>query len=108
MNDRPWENKNIKSANHVAEIININIPDIEIKNIKLLGQGWDNTTLIVNKNLCFRFPKHKRAERLLSSEINILSNCIRSECINTPYPNIYVHLKSHLNISFMPMIIYLV
>ncbi|MED7789047.1 aminoglycoside phosphotransferase family protein [Francisella sp. 19X1-34] len=86
MNDRPWENKNIKSANHAAEIININFPDIEIKNIKLLGQGWDNTTWIVNKNLCFRFPKHKRAERLLSNEINILSNCIRSECINTPYP----------------------
>ncbi|AXA33848.1 phosphotransferase family protein [Francisella adeliensis] len=86
MNEKPWEYKNIISADHAAGIINANIPNIEINDIKLLGEGWDNTTWIVNNNLCFRFPKHDEAAILLSNEINILSKCIRSKQIRVPYP----------------------
>ncbi len=73
MSERPWESKNITSADHAAEIINANVPNIEINDIKLLGEGWDNTTWIINNGSCFRFPKHEQAARLLSNEINILS-----------------------------------
>ena len=86
MSEKPWENKNIKSSDHAAEIINANLPNIKINDIKLLGEGWDNTTWIINNSLCFRFPKHAEAERLLSNEINILSKCVRSKYINVPYP----------------------
>lgn len=41
MNEKPWEYKNIISADHAADIINANIPNIEINDIKLLGEGWD-------------------------------------------------------------------
>lgn len=86
MSERPWESKNITSAYHAAEIINANISNIKINDIKLLGEGWDNTTWIINNSLCFRFPKHEEAARLLSNEINILSKCIGSKYISVPYP----------------------
>jgi aminoglycoside phosphotransferase (APT) family kinase protein len=85
-NIKPWENKNIKSSAHAIEIINANLPNIKIINIKLLGEGWDNTTWIVNDNLCFRFPKHAEAAKLLTNEINILSKCIKSKSVTVPYP----------------------
>ncbi|MFC4891936.1 aminoglycoside phosphotransferase family protein [Pseudofrancisella aestuarii] len=84
-NIKPWENKNILSANHAKEIINNNFPKICIKSIKLLGEGWDNTTWIINDNLCFRFPKHEEAAKLLTNEIKVLSQLIKTN-ISLPIP----------------------
>ncbi|BCD90045.1 hypothetical protein fh0823_01840 [Francisella halioticida] len=80
-NVKPWQNKSIKSSSHATEIINTNLPNIKINTINLLGEGWDNITWIINDNLCFRFPKHVAASKLLLNEINVLSKCIKIENI---------------------------
>ena len=91
---KPWENKNILSADHAREIININIPEINIDSIRLLGQGWDNTTWLVNENLCVRFPKHNQAAMLLTNEIRVLSKCIKTNLF-VPVPK-YICLSPSL------------
>ena len=46
---------------------------LQIKDIHLLGEGWDNSVYLVNSHLVFRFPRRKVKAFLLEREIRLLS-----------------------------------
>lgn len=71
---KPWESKIQLNKQAVKNIIRLNVPTIEVDEVSLLGEGWDNITWLVNNKWCFRLPKHKDAAVLLQNEIRILSN----------------------------------
>ena len=82
---KPWEEKNISSCMEAMKIINVNFPTLKIEHINLLGEGWDNTTWLVNNHMCFRFPKHVEAATLLLNEIKVLSQNLDLN-LNIPSP----------------------
>lgn len=73
---KPWENKIQIDEQSVKDILHLNVPDIEVDTISLLGEGWDNTTWLVNNQWCFRLPKHKESAVLLKNEMRVLSNLL--------------------------------
>ncbi len=82
---KPWEKQNISSHLEARKIINVNFPELKIDQVNLLGEGWDNTTWLVNGHLCFRFPKHEEAATLLLNEIKVLSQSLELN-LNIPSP----------------------
>ncbi|MDC0534445.1 aminoglycoside phosphotransferase family protein [Francisellaceae bacterium] len=82
---KPWEKQNISSHSEARKIINVNLPKFKIDDIRLLGEGWDNTTWLVNGHLCFRFPKHEEAAALLLNEVKVLSQSLELT-LNIPSP----------------------
>jgi aminoglycoside phosphotransferase (APT) family kinase protein len=71
-NATPWIQETPISADDVKVLIHENIEDFEVQSISLLGEGWDNTSWLVNGEWSFRIPKHAEAGDLIRNEINIL------------------------------------
>jgi len=47
-------------------------PELTLKSIKYLSEGWDSVACRVNERLIFRFPKRAEVERTLLKEIGLL------------------------------------
>src|SRR3989304_6357061 len=47
-------------------------PQLEVRRIEFLAEGWDSVAWEVNEELIFRFPKRPAAERGLEKEIRLL------------------------------------
>ncbi len=71
MESKPWESASIGEA-LARELITCQLPEIPLKSLLLLGEGWDNTTFLVNNEIVFRFPRKQAAVVLLLNEINLL------------------------------------
>ena len=72
--EKPWERNQDLTEKKASLIIQANFPKLNIKTIKLLGSGWDNTTWLINDEWVFRLPKHHEAATLIQNEINLLPN----------------------------------
>jgi aminoglycoside phosphotransferase (APT) family kinase protein len=46
--------------------------DLQVKNIKLVDSGWDNTVYLINEALIFRFPRREFALPCMTNEIAML------------------------------------
>lgn len=69
---RPWEaDRSIEPAT-ALELIQAQFPELSAQTIRLLGTGWDNTALLVNERLIFRFPRREVALPLLEAEWSVL------------------------------------
>jgi aminoglycoside phosphotransferase (APT) family kinase protein len=68
----PWHSEKSLSSENVILLLQENIPDLFVDSIQVLGEGWDNTTWLINQQWVFRIPKHQRAEQLIRNEINLL------------------------------------
>jgi aminoglycoside 2''-phosphotransferase len=62
----------IHSIKQVKKIISQHFPDLEIKEIILLGEGDNNCAYEINNQYIFRFPKHLQAEKDLKKEVVFL------------------------------------
>lgn len=63
-----WEAEQIIEPPMALQLIREQFPELAVKNIRLLGVGWDNTAFIVDEELIFRFPRRKIALPLLEAE----------------------------------------
>lgn len=80
------------SLTNIKGIIQNDFPQIEIKSIKPITDGWDNFVVDVNDEYIFRFPKGY--EYKVNLEIKILAYL--KDKISLPIPNIKFIGKSYL------------
>ena len=83
--EHPWEQGLKLSETEVSDLLMENIPDLSIKEVTRLGDGWDNTTWLINEKWVFRLPKHEQAAGLLLNEIKTLPN-LKHLSITIPQP----------------------
>ena len=82
-NSKPWQQQKALTDNGVRCILQINFPKLTVDMISFLGDGWDNTTWLVNREWVFRLPKHPEAATLLCHEIKTLPHLPE---LNVNYP----------------------
>ncbi|MFT8392160.1 MAG: aminoglycoside phosphotransferase family protein [Sporolactobacillus sp.] len=58
--------------NEMLQLAKRHWPDIIFKTIQFNNDGWDNTVLIINNAIVFRFPKSKDLMRRIADEVVIL------------------------------------
>lgn len=68
----------------IKDAIVNDFPDLEIKNMKLIDNGWDNVVIEINDELIFRFPKDEEVN--FETEIKVLE--ILKEKISLQIPKI--------------------
>lgn len=85
MNEKPWQQNKLLTATQVQQILRSNLPKLSIESILMLGEGWDNTTWLVNENIVFRLPKHEEAATLITNEMRVLAHLLDLS-VNIPNP----------------------
>src|SRR5215211_7022164 len=58
---REWDAEVIVEADLARRLIGEQFPELGLRTIKLLGQGWDNTVWRVDDEWTFRFPRRSYA-----------------------------------------------
>lgn len=85
MNNTPWEQTKPLTAANVERILRDNFAQLFIHSLSMLGEGWDNTTWLINNELVFRLPKHQQAATLIINEMRVLSH-LPDLSVNVPTP----------------------
>lgn len=62
-----------------------------IKEIRHLGEGWDNKVFLINGKTIFRFPRRKVAVELMERENKVLNNLSTFATVNIPIPKYTGH-----------------
>ncbi len=57
---------------YIKEVLNKVIPNINIKEIKLLGAGFDSEAYLINNKYVFKFPKTIESKKGLIKEVKLL------------------------------------
>jgi len=81
----PWASEQKISIDTATTLITEQFPEISLRQIKLLGEGWDNVVYLVNNLIVFRFPRRSLAVDLLKVELELLP-LISQESIPIPVP----------------------
>lgn len=63
--------------------------NIVVQQIKLLGEGWDNSVYLINNNLVFRFPRRKEGILLIEREMSILPLLQENIALKIPTPKYF-------------------
>lgn len=82
-NHKPWQQPTALTEKDVRYLLQINFPKLEVDTLSALGDGWDNTTWLINQEWVFRIPKHAEAGQLLRNEMNSLPHLPK---LNARYP----------------------
>lgn len=64
----PWEAEQSIEPPMALQLIKEQFSELNPRNIRLLGAGWDNTAFIIDEELIFRFPRRAIALPLLEAE----------------------------------------
>ncbi len=83
--NNPWEQKKPLTVMQVRSILQNNLAGLSVQSISMFGEGWDNTTWLVNENFVFRLPKHKEAASLIVNEMRVLVH-LPNVAVNVPKP----------------------
>ncbi len=83
---RIWEAEQTIKPSVALQLIQEQFPELSVKNIRLLGTGWDNTAFIVDEKLIFRFPRREIALPSLESEWCILPKLASYLPVPIPVP----------------------
>ena len=70
----PWHNDYPLSAEDVARIVAADVTEFARCGARVLGEGWDYTTFVVDDRAVFRFPKRRQCVRPLKREIASLAH----------------------------------
>lgn len=62
-----------KSFNVVSAILRSLFPDLAVRELSLLGEGWDSIAILVNDYQVFRIPKRPVVARQMAKEIQVLA-----------------------------------
>jgi len=69
---REWHPEVTISEELAALLIHDRFPDLRIRSLRRLAAGWDNTVMLVNGELVFRFPHRRVAIPSLERELTVL------------------------------------
>jgi aminoglycoside 2''-phosphotransferase len=68
-------------------IINDLFPEVEIRSLRRIEDGWDNVLLEIDEELLFRFPRRLEQEPQLLKEIRLLPRLAEILPLAVPYPS---------------------
>lgn len=101
MNAEDWDADIYITEATVKNCLQEQFPSLSpIKEIKYIGEGWDNKVFLVNQEFIFRFPRRKVAVKLIEKENKILNNLPSFSSIEIPAPQYIGHLSSHFPYPF--------
>jgi len=82
---REWDAEVIVEADLARRLIGEQFPELGLRTIKLLGQGWDNTVWRVDDEWTFRFPRRSYAVPGIENEMAVLPRL--AGALPLPIPN---------------------
>jgi aminoglycoside 2''-phosphotransferase len=88
------------SLDYYKGMIQEQLPQVHIGHIKVLGEGWRSTAVLVNKEWVFRFPKGEQAANDLRKELSILPRVAKRISIAIP-EFVYVGEQSASGMPFV-------
>ncbi|MDQ0881355.1 phosphotransferase [Peribacillus sp. V2I11] len=84
--EKPWLAEYPVSLELAGELIMLQFPEIELKGIKQLGEGFDNTVIQINGEFVFRFPRRPIAVTLIQVENQLLPSIAGTFPLAIPEP----------------------
>jgi aminoglycoside phosphotransferase (APT) family kinase protein len=69
---RPWLAEDEVTTSRAARLIRSQFPTITAAEMSVLGQGWDNVAMLVDRRFVFRFPRKASAATLIEAEARVL------------------------------------
>ncbi|MBM3887414.1 hypothetical protein FJ364_05795 [Candidatus Dependentiae bacterium] len=67
-----WKSFVTIEKNLAEKLIAAQFPELTPVHLEFLGEGWDNSSFLVNDAIVFRFPRREVAVNLIQHEVNIL------------------------------------
>ena len=83
---QPWEAEQVVEPALATKLIRDQFPDVAAESVEPFGQGWDNTMLLVDGQLVFRFPRREIAVELLATEARVLPKIADALPLEVPRP----------------------
>lgn len=84
--NKPWLAEYPVSLELAGKLIMLQFPEIELKEIKQLGEGFDNTVIQINGQFVFRFPRRPIAVTLIQVENQLLPSIAGTFPLAIPEP----------------------
>lgn len=84
--EKPWLAEYPVSLELAGKLIMLQFPEIELKEIKQLGEGFDNTVIQINGQFVFRFPRRPIAVTLIQVENRLLPSIAGTFPLAIPEP----------------------
>ncbi|MFS0603014.1 phosphotransferase [Peribacillus frigoritolerans] len=84
--NKPWLAEYPVSLELAGKLIMRQFPEIELKEIKQLGEGFDNTVIQINGQFVFRFPRRPIAVTLIQVENQLLPSIAGTFPLAIPEP----------------------
>jgi len=75
-------------------LIAAQFPELELRSLRLLGQGWDMTVWLVDERWVFRFPRREAVIRGLANEVEYLPQLAPLVPLAIPHPTHLGHASS--------------
>jgi aminoglycoside phosphotransferase (APT) family kinase protein len=69
---RVWDAEIVVDEGLARRLLGSQLPELEVRSLHHLADGWDNTVWVANGELAFRFPRRAIAVPLLEREIELL------------------------------------
>jgi aminoglycoside phosphotransferase (APT) family kinase protein len=82
---REWSAEVTVDAELARRLIHEQFPDIELRSLRVLGEGWDTTVWLVDEEWVFRFPRRSYPVAGLENEIAYLPRL--APLLPLPIPN---------------------
>ncbi len=80
--------------------ITAQLPTLQIDDLRLNSEGMANTVVIVNNELCFRFPKTDSARRLQDYEVKLLE--VVRRYVTLAVPTVELHTDEFAMYRYLP------
>ncbi|MGW6384132.1 phosphotransferase [Peribacillus butanolivorans] len=84
--EKPWLAEYPVSLELAEKLIRLQFPEIELKEINQLGEGFDNTVIQINEQYVFRFPRRPIAVTLIQVENQLLPSIAGNFPLAIPEP----------------------
>jgi len=84
--NQPWEAEHVVEPSLAAALIREQFSDVPAGRVEAFGQGWDNTMMLVDAELLFRFPRRQIAVDLLATEGRVLPKIADALPLAVPRP----------------------
>ncbi|GAA1381872.1 phosphotransferase [Peribacillus frigoritolerans] len=84
--NKPWLAEYPVSLELAGKLIMLQFPEIELKEIEQLGEGFDNTVIQINGQFVFRFPRRPIAVTLIQVENQLLPSIAGTFPLAIPEP----------------------
>jgi aminoglycoside phosphotransferase (APT) family kinase protein len=81
-----WDAEIVVDEALARQLIGSQFPEVELRSLEHLAEGWDNTIWVANDELAFRFPRRAIAVPLLERELQLLPQLAPLLPISIPVP----------------------